>query len=129
MIAVDSTVWIDRFNGLLSEAVSKLGAVVDRELVAVGDIVLLEVLQGARDEVHAGKLYGVMAAFEIVEMLDAKIALQCAANFRLLRSRGITVRKTPDLIIGTWCIENNVPLLHNDRDFRPMAEHLGLVEY
>jgi predicted nucleic acid-binding protein len=129
MIAVDSAVWIDRFNGIFSEAVQKLDSRLNSELIAIGDIVLLEVLQGARDEMHARNLHRIMSAFVIVGMLDPGIALRCAANYRLLRSKGITIRKTPDLIIGTWCIENNVPLLHNDRDFRPMVEHLGLIEY
>jgi predicted nucleic acid-binding protein len=129
MIAVDSAVWIDRFNGIFSEAVQKLDSRLNSELIAIGDIVLLEVLQGARDEMHARNLHRIMSAFVIVGMLDPGIALRCAANYRLLRSKGITIRKTPDLIIGTWCIENNVPLLHNDRGFRPMVEHLGLIEY
>lgn len=129
MIVVDSAVWIDRFNGQQTNAVSKLDSALDREIVAVADIVLLEVLQGARDDIHARKLQRLLAAFEIVEMLNYKISIQAAANFRLLRAKGITIRKTPDIIIGTWCIENNVPLLHSDRDFTPMVEHLGLVEF
>lgn len=128
MIAVDSAVWIDRFRGVASESVAKLDRMLDSEIVAVGDLVLLEVLQGARDDLHARRLYRVMAPYQIVEMLDARIAVRAAANFRILRGKGITIRKTPDLIIGTWCIENRVPLLHNDRDFLPMVEHLGLVE-
>ena len=70
-----------------------------------------------------------MEPYHRLEMMSSKIAIQSAANFRILRSKGFTVRKTPNLIIGTWCIENKVALLHNDRDFRPMVEHLGLVEF
>ena len=129
MIAVDSAVWIDRLNGVASDWVKKLDAALDSEIIVVGDLVLMEVLQGARDDLHARLLHSVMAVYRTVEMLDVAIALQSAANFRLLKSKGITIRKTPDIIIGTWCIENAVPLLHNDRDFKPMVDHLGLVEY
>src|SRR5262245_35900312 len=104
MIAVDSTVWIDRFNRAQTDALTKLDGVLDSEIIAVGDIVLLEVLQGARDDLHARKIQRVMSAFEIVPMPDTRIAIQSATNYRLLRSKGITIRKTPDLIIGTWCI-------------------------
>lgn len=77
---------------------------------------------------QARKLQRVMASYRIVEMLDIRVAIQAATNFRVLRSRGITIRKTTDLIIATWCIENDCPLLHNDRDFLPMAEYLGLKQ-
>lgn len=66
--------------------------------------------------------------FDIAPIAREAIAVAAARNFRALRARGVTVRKTIDLLIGTWCTQNRVPLLHNDRDFAPMAEHLGLVE-
>ena len=69
-----------------------------------------------------------MRRFEIASMAGEAVAIAAARNFRSLRRRGITVRKTIDLLIGTWCIENRRPLLHNDGDFRPMAQHLGLIE-
>ena len=127
MIVVDSSVWIDRFQGRTSDPVERLRGNLSKEVVVVGDIVLLEVLQGARDDLHARKLHQLLAAFRLVEMLDANIALKCAANYRHLRARGVTIRTTADLVIGTWCIENNASLLHNDRDFLPMVDHLGLV--
>ena len=129
MIVVDSGVWIDRLNDASTDAVHRLEWALQTEVVGVGDIVLLEVLQGARDDLHAKRLLRVMESYHRLEMMSSKIAIQSAANFRILRSKGFTVRKTPDLIIGTWCIENKVALLHNDRDFRPMVEHLGLVEF
>jgi len=129
MIVVDSSVWIDRLGGATTDAVNRLDRALDTELVCIGDIILLEVLQGARDDVHAKKLRRVMEAYRCLEMLNSNIAIRCAANYRFLRGKGITIRKTPDLIIGTWCIENRASLLHNDRDFAPMVEHLGLVEY
>lgn len=129
MIVVDSGVWIDRLNGATTDAVDRLDRALHAEIVGVGDIVLLEVLQGARDDLHARRLLRVMEPYRRVEMMSSKIAIQSAANFRVLRSKGFTIRKTPDLIIGTWCIENNVALLHNDRDFAPMVEHLGLIEF
>ncbi|RYE41081.1 MAG: PIN domain nuclease [Hyphomicrobiales bacterium] len=129
MIVVDSSVWIDRLNGVTTDAVNRLDQALHTELICVGDIILLEVLQGARDDLHARKLRRVMDAFRCLEMLNADIAIRSAANFRFLRGKGFTIRKTPDLIIGTWCIENRVPLLHSDRDFAPMVEHLGLIEF
>jgi predicted nucleic acid-binding protein len=92
----------------------------------IGDIVLLEVLQGARDEAHAVRIAHELNQFDIVAMLDPEIAVRAAHNYRALRGRGITIRKTVDLIIGTFCIEHGHTLLHDDRDFDPMRTHLGL---
>jgi predicted nucleic acid-binding protein len=96
-------------------------------VVLVGDLILLEVLQGARDESHATRLERYLRRFEVVAMLDDRIASSAARNYRTLRARGITIRKTVDLIIGTYCIEHGHALLHDDRDFDPMREHLGLL--
>jgi predicted nucleic acid-binding protein len=86
------------------------------------------VLQGLDDERTAREVEGLLRRFEIVQMAGDAIAVAAAANFRSLRRRGIAVRKTIDLLIGTWCIENRRPLLHNDSDFHPMARYLGLIE-
>jgi len=96
--------------------------------VIVGDLMLCEVLQGLGSERAAQKIEALLRRFEIVPMAGDAIAVAAARNFRSLRSRGITVRKTIDLLIGTWCIENRRPLLHNDSDFHPMARYLGLIE-
>ena len=128
MIVVDSSVWIDFLNGRNAPHVEQLRAIMGAEQVIVGDLMLCEVLQGLDDERTAREVEGLMRRFEIVPMAGDAIAVTAARNFRSLRRRGITVRKTIDLLIGTWCIENRQPLLHNDSDFRPMARYLGLIE-
>jgi len=92
----------------------------------VGDIVLLEVLQGARGAQDALVIEQRLRGFDVATMLNPELAIEAAANYRLLRGLGITVRKTVDLIIGTYCIEHGHILLHDDRDFEPMRVHLGL---
>ena len=128
MIVVDSSVWIDFLNGRNAPHVRRLRAVLGTDEVIVGDLMLCEVLQGVRGERAAREVEALLQRFEIVPMAGDSIAVAAARNFRSLRRRGITVRKTIDLLIGTWCIENRGPLLHNDSDFRPMARHLGLIE-
>ncbi len=127
MIVVDSSVWIAQLRGLHSPATAKLEAAVAREPILVGDLILLEILQGARDDAHASEIERGLRRFEIVPLLDAHLAPRAARNYRRLRAMGITVRKTADIIIGTFCIENRCALLHDDRDFTPMEAHLGLV--
>ena len=129
LIVVDSSVWIDRIRNRSSAAVDRLRLILEKEIIVVGDIILLEILQGAGDDLQARKLQRAMSRYKIVDMLNTDIAIQSAFNFRFLRGKGITIRKTADLIIGTWCIENDCSLLHNDRDFLPMVEHLGLREF
>jgi predicted nucleic acid-binding protein len=125
---VDSSVWIDFLNGRNAPHVRRLSMVLGAEEVIVGDLMLREVLQGLDSERAAQEVEALLRRFDIVPMAGDAIAVAAARNFRSLRGRGITVRKTIDLLIGTWCIENRMPLLHNDGDFRPMARHLGLVE-
>jgi predicted nucleic acid-binding protein len=124
---VDSSVWIAHLRGSLTPATAKLEVAVSREPILVGDLILLEVLQGARDERHAARIERGLRRFEIVPLLDANLAPRAARNYRRLRDMGITVRKTNNIIIGTFCIERGCSLLHDDRDFAPMEEHLGLV--
>jgi predicted nucleic acid-binding protein len=128
VIVVDSSVWIDFLNGRNAPHVKRLRAIIGTEEVIVGDLMLCEVLQGLDDERTAREVEGLMRRFEIVHMAGDAIAVAAAGNFRSLRRRGITVRKTIDLLIGTWCIENRRPLLHNDSDFHPMVRYLGLIE-
>jgi len=128
VIVVDSSVWIDFLNGRDAAHVRRLRAILGTDEIIVGDLMLCEVLQGLQDERAAGEVEALLRRFEIVPMAGNAIAVLAARNFRSLRRRGITVRKTIDLLIGTWCIENRRPLLHNDSDFRPMARHLGLIE-
>ena len=128
MIAVDSSVWIDFLSGRNLAHVRRLRALFGVEEIVVGDLMLCEVLQGVSGERHAREVESILRRFAIVTMAGDGIAVAAARNFRYLRGVGITVRKTIDLLIGTWCIENRTPLLHNDSDFRPIARHLGLIE-
>jgi predicted nucleic acid-binding protein len=128
VIVVDSSVWIDFLNGRNAPHVQRLRAVLGIDEIIVGDLMLCEVLQGLDSEEEAQEVETLLRRFEVVSMTSDAIAVAAARNFRALRRRGITIRKTIDLLIGAWCIENRKPLLHNDADFRPMARHLGLVE-
>ena len=126
MFVVDSSVWIDFFNGKSSRETEILGDTLSRELIALGDIMLVEVLQGFRSERDYRKARALLLSLHIVNMLNTSIALRSAENYRRLRQKGATVRKTTDCIIATWCIENGMPLLHSDRDFQPFHDYLGL---
>ena len=126
MFVVDSSVWIDFFNGKSSRETEILGDTLSRELIALGDIMLVEVLQGFRSERDYRKARALLLSLHIVNMLNTSIALRSAENYRRLRQKGATVRKTTDCIIATWCIENGMPLLHSDRDFQSFHDYLGL---
>ncbi len=128
MIVVDSSVWIDFLNGRNLPHVGRLRGALGTDEIIVGDLMLCEVLQGLDTELAAREVEELLRRFEIVPMAGEAIAVAAARNFRTLRRRGVTIRKTIDLLIGTWCIENRRPLLHNDSDFRPIAHYLGLVE-
>ena len=127
MIVVDSSVWIDFFNGRNAPHVRQLRSILGTDEVIVGDLMLCEVLQGLGSERAAREVEALLRRFEIVWMAGPAIAIAAARNFRALRRRGITIRKTIDLLIGTWCIEHSTPLLHNDSDFHPMARYLDLL--
>lgn len=128
MIVVDSSAWIANLRGSDSASAFKLRTLAqnDEDQILVGDLILLEVLQGARDDAHAIRIERDLRQYPIVAMLDERIAVHAAYNYRRLRSHGITVRKTIDMIIGTFCMEGDHLLLHEDRHFDPMARHLGL---
>ncbi len=126
MIVVDSSVWIDYFTGNDSPEADHLDSLLGQELIAIGDLVLTEVLQGFRADKDFREARDLLLSFHVVNMLDTTIALKSAANFRALRKIGLTVRKTVDSIIATYCIENRLPLLHSDKDFQPFHKHLNL---
>lgn len=126
MILVDSSVWIDLLNNNATAEVDRLRRLLSTEPILVGDLILCEVLQGLRGEAEARLVERALRRFEAVSLLDPGLAVKAAANYRFLRRRGITIRKTIDLVIGTFCIERGHSLLHNDRDFAPMVRHLGL---
>ena len=126
MILVDSSVWIDYFRGASTTQADKLDTLLTRERLAVGDLVVAEVLHGFRDDLAFEQARDVLEQFVFVELGGYRIALQAAKNYRTLRARGISVRKTVDTIIATKCIEDGFALLYSDRDFDPFVEHLGL---
>ena len=126
MILVDSSVWIAHLRGHRTAATAKLEEAVIREPLLVGDLILLEILQGARDDAQAARIERGLREYAIVPLLDAGLASRAAWNCRKLRELGVTIRKTADIIIGTFCIEHRHALLHDDRDFAPMEQHLGL---
>lgn len=126
MIFIDSSVWIDYFNGRITKQTNILDSLVGDELIIVGDIILTEVLQGFRQDKDFKKARELLDCFIFKEMLGKDIAVKSAKNYRILRKNGVTVRKTIDIIIATFCIENDLPLLHSDRDFRAIEEHLTL---
>jgi predicted nucleic acid-binding protein len=126
MILVDSSVWIAHLRAEQTPATAKLEAAALREPLLVGDLILLEVLQGAKSDAHAARIERTLRHYTVVPLLDADLASRAARNYRRLRDLGFTVRKTIDIIIGTFCIEHRHTLLHEDRDFDPMRAHLGL---
>jgi predicted nucleic acid-binding protein len=126
VILVDSSVWIDLLNHVVTEPVRRLRELISTTPLLIGDLILLEVLQGFRNEGQARLVERSLRRFEIVSLLDPELAVKAAANYRFLRRRGVTIRKTIDLVIGTFCIERGHALLHSDRDFGPMERLLGL---
>lgn len=126
MILVDSSVWIDYFRGVTTPQGEMLDALLGSEPLAIGDLILAEVLQGFQSERDFNQARQLMTSFEVVNLVDADMAIQAAKNYRALRAQGITVRKTIDTLIATSCIQKGLVLLHNDRDFDVFATHLGL---
>ena len=129
MILVDSTVWIDHLNDDATPQVVWLRETIigRRALLIVGDLVLCEVLQGLSSELEASRVEQALRHFQLETLVGPDIAVQSATNYRKLRQRGITVRKTIDMFIGTFCIQHRHALLHSDRDFNHMEQHLGLI--
>jgi predicted nucleic acid-binding protein len=128
VIVVDSSVWIDYFNGVDSAGSERLDKLLGVEPLAVGDLILTEVLQGFRSDADYKTARELMTSLTVLEMLGQRVAIQSAENYRSLRSRGVTVRRTVDMIIATCCIEHGLPLLFEDKDFVPFVRYLGLKE-
>jgi hypothetical protein len=126
VVLVDSSVWIDFFNGRDSRETDLLALLLRRRILLTGDLVLAEVLQGFRQDREMARASRALLSLPYADMVGKEVALASAQKLRLLRGMGITVRKTIDVIIATFCIDNGHVLLHADRDFEPMAEHLGL---
>lgn len=127
MIIADSSVWIDYFNGVKSREADFLDHLLRRDFVLTGDLILVEVLPGFERDVDYRRAKVLLGRLDCAEMAGYDLAIKSASNYRLLRRRGITVRKTIDVLIATFCIEHHHVLLHADRDFDRMAEALGLV--
>ena len=128
MIVVDSSVWISHFSDVPHREVLLLRALVETEQILVGDLILVEVLKGARSERAARFIESELGGFDTARLVDLRIARTAAANYRALRAKGVTIRNSIDLIVGTYCIEHGHALLHRDRDFLHM-EQLGLLSY
>jgi predicted nucleic acid-binding protein len=126
MLVVDTRVWVDYFNGVEDPQTDFLHAVLDKTPILIGDLILAEVLQGFRYDPDFEKVRRALGKYTQVSMIGPALAVQSARNFRLLRQKGITVRKTMDTLIATFCIENDHELLHNDSAFDGYEEYLGL---
>lgn len=128
MIVVDTTVWIDHLRDIPTPQVRRLREIITNRLalLVVGDLVLCEILQGVSSERQAAMVERALRRFIVEPMVSPALASKSAANYRALRALGVTVRRTIDMLIGTFCIEHGHILLHTDRDFDPMERHLGL---
>jgi predicted nucleic acid-binding protein len=126
MVLVDSSVWIDYFNGRNHGRTRKLDELLSSTIVIVGDLILLEVLQGFKRDPDFRAAKRLLLELELIELGGIDLALKAADNFRALRKNGVTVRKTVDCVIATYCIEHRIPLLYDDRDFDPFVRHMGL---
>lgn len=126
MILVDSSVWVDYFRAADTPEAALLDSMFGRTPLAVGDLIAAEVLQGVRDEREFKWVKRTFDTFAHVDLSDYDLAIKASENYRTLRAKGITIRKTIDTLIATRCIEDGLTLLHADRDFLPFAEYLGL---
>jgi predicted nucleic acid-binding protein len=128
MILVDSSVWIDYFNGMDSDQTNRLDQILGDGEAVIGDLMIAEVLQGCDTDRDFSRLQQSLDAVPTIEIGSREIAIAAAQNFRLLRKHGVTIRKTIDTLIATRCIQDKLPLLFSDKDFQPFVLHLGLVD-
>jgi predicted nucleic acid-binding protein len=127
MTLVDSSVWIDYFRGVASPETDRLDGLLGTEELMTGDLIVAEVLQGFSAESDFNVARQLMTTrLSVVSLVGPDNAIQAARNYRNLRAKGVTIRKTIDTLIATYCIENAVPLLFSDRDFKPFVDYLGL---
>lgn len=126
MVLVDTSVWIDFFNGQATAHTEKLDSLLSSTIVVVGDLILAEVLQGFRADKDYKLAKKLLQELELVSLCNGAYAIKSADHYRLLRKKGITIRKTIDCLIATYCIENKLPLLYSDNDFDPFTKHLSL---
>jgi len=126
MILVDSSVWISYFNRKINPQTDWLDSALGKKIIIVGDIIMVEVLQGFKNDRDFHKAKELLSNFQFMEMLGWELAVKSADNYRYLRKKGVTVRKTIDVLIGTFCLHHNISLLHDDRDFEPLIKYLDL---
>lgn len=126
MILVDTSVWINYFNGIDSPHCETLDLALIEGTVAIGDIIFLEILQGFRNDKDYKNTKALLSNLDQYELFGQHMVEICANNYRRLRKKGITIRSTTDVIIATFCIENKLPLLFSDKDFLPFVKHLKL---
>ena len=126
MILVDTSVWVDYFNGEINRHTDYLDGMLGMEPIAIGDVILAEVLQGFRSDSGYRTAKGLLMDLAIFEIVGVERAIRAAQNYRFLRARGITIRKTIDSLIAAFCIDRGFPLLSIDRDFEPFVTHLNL---
>ncbi|NJL99424.1 MAG: PIN domain nuclease [Synechococcaceae cyanobacterium SM2_3_2] len=126
MILVDSSVWIDYFRGTITPQTNRLDTLLTQDILAIGNLILAEVLQGFSHQADFNQAQQLFAPLVTLNLVGVDVAVQSAQNFRFLSSKGITVRKTIDTLIATYCLVNHLSLLYSDRDFDPFVTHLGL---
>lgn len=125
-LLADTSVWVDYLRGSRGKGAEALDRALGHHSILLGDLVLVEILRGVPDEKTAHLVKSALDQFDTVELGGKAIAVAAAEHYRLLRSKGVTVRGTVDLLIGTWCIAHDIPLLHADRDYEAMEKWLGL---
>jgi predicted nucleic acid-binding protein len=126
MILVDSSVWINYFNGEINSQTEWLDSALGKKIIIIGDLILTEVLQGFKSDRDFHEAKELLSKFYLMELLGEELAIKSAENYRILRKKGVTVNKTIDVMIGTFCIHYDISLLHDDQDFAPLVKHLGL---
>lgn len=126
MVLVDSSVWIDYFNGVPTPETDRLDALLGKDVVATGDLILVEVLQGIRNDSDFQAVKRALSEFPSFDLLGRERADRVAMRYRRLRRNGVTIRKTVDVVIASFCVDEGIPLLFSDRDFLPMVKYLGL---
>ena len=127
MVIVDTSAWIEYFRGGIPEVAKKVDHCLEKDLVGIGDLIYCEIIQGIRSARQRKQVSTLLLSLPQFDMVGFSIAEKSATNYRLLRSKGVTVRKTIDVLIGTFCTEHGYQIVHNDSDFDLMAKHIGLT--
>jgi predicted nucleic acid-binding protein len=126
VVLVDTSVWVDYFNGVETPQTDRLDQLLGSGRFLTGDLVLAELLQGFARDGDYRRARGLLLDLPCADLVGREVALAAADHYRRLRRRGITVRKTIDMLIGAYCIQAGHDLLHSDRDFDVLERHLGL---